>query len=760
VPSSQFDTQPFPDLPLQAPPVMSLSLSATAMVPGDTAALTVSGAQAGDTVYFGLSTRGFGEGLCTVPTLDLCLDLADPITLLGTAQAGANGEATWDIPSVPQAALGTEVFFQAVVWRGVGGRDSLISPPVRRVLTTTPVPIRSASTGDLLLTEVMANPDAVSDADGEWIEIHNPMTTPFELEGMYVTDGRGGGFVVDAPMPIEPGGYLVFASELDPDVNGGVYAAGELTFAITNSESPLELWENDRTWSSTLLDGIHYDAADWPLQPGRSMNLAARSFNGTSNDMHQAWCEATTPYGDGDLGTPGGPNVDCAGITGPITLLTVDDLAPGDLVITEIMANGAACSDAFTDYIEFVNTTDSYVDLFGVAIEKVANSSFIGEHTLPPQGIAVAYKDVSNQCYGLDAGAGEADVYFAYNSSLILLNTGDDIRLTDYYGGTVFDQVDTRQFATPSHPGAAWSLDVDRFPTAADAVSNDQQSAWCRSPDVLPGSTDSGSPGFVVNACTAGTSGGTPPPGLCAEDGYEPNDTRATATPATERTYSDLTICSVIDNDTFRIEVDPGATLSADVSFDPSTGDPITDIRDGNGAILATNYGDAPTSPGVYELDWTNSGSTPVDVYVEVWNTLAWGGLEYDLTLDFGSSAGCAPDRYEPNESRNDAANISPRTITGVNLCGVGENDWYEGYATYAQTVEAIVRYDPAEGDLRMWIEGSNTGGRDYGFPDAPGVLRATFIAPWAGAVWVNVEFQGDAGAPGLDYTLEYDVRF
>ena len=54
---------------------------------------------------------------------------------------------------------------------------------------------------------------------------------------------------------------------------------------------------------------MNYDGGpSFPDPDGATMQLNSNLFNDTDNDNGSNWGESTTPYGDGDLGTPGSVN--------------------------------------------------------------------------------------------------------------------------------------------------------------------------------------------------------------------------------------------------------------------------------------------------------------------------------------------------------------------------------------------------------------------------------------------------------------------
>ncbi len=108
------------------PWAVSLDLDVPTLQRGQPAAISVSGAQPGESVTIGLSMTGIGAGPCPAQLGGLCLELLPPVTPIGTVVAGANGTATLNVNVPPTAPL-VQVWFQAAAPRGAGGLDSVKS---------------------------------------------------------------------------------------------------------------------------------------------------------------------------------------------------------------------------------------------------------------------------------------------------------------------------------------------------------------------------------------------------------------------------------------------------------------------------------------------------------------------------------------------------------------------------------------------------------------------------------------------------------
>jgi hypothetical protein len=164
--------------------------------------------------------------------------------------------------------------------------------------------------GDLVLTELMINPSAVADGDGEWFELKNTTATDIALcAGWSFSDLGGNGFSIADPAVVVPaGGYAVFAVQADPALNGGVlpdatypYAAsGGMQLGQSGDELIIE-------FDGALIDAFLWTSGFDPT--GASKQVAGGLEDDVSNDAEGSWCTASTPMSGGDAGTPGfGPD--------------------------------------------------------------------------------------------------------------------------------------------------------------------------------------------------------------------------------------------------------------------------------------------------------------------------------------------------------------------------------------------------------------------------------------------------------------------
>jgi len=202
--------------------------------------------------------------------------------------------------------------------------------------------------GDLVISEVMQNPDAVLDSVGEWFEIYNASGQAVDLDGLYVYDAGTNSFTVSGSAIVEADGYFVFANDIDTSSNGGFQADYEFStsdMALANSDDELYL-DNGRL----EIDGVEWDnGASFPDPIGASMTLDPDSLDYVANDVGTNWCEATSLFGDGDLGTPGDANDSCGADWEGVRELQLDIFGYGTVCDMWWDSYGTASSNICTD---------------------------------------------------------------------------------------------------------------------------------------------------------------------------------------------------------------------------------------------------------------------------------------------------------------------------------------------------------------------------------------------------------------------------
>jgi len=182
--------------------------------------------------------------------------------------------------------------------------------------TSDPVTVRIwPDAGDLIVTEFMPDPDAVSDQRGEWLEIYNTTDTDITLDDHDVKDLDYDDAALDG-YTIAAGDFFVLCVEDDPTQNGGVTCDLEVRRPSYGTCSGTDCMLLGNTSDEILIlnpagtvDEVSYTAS-W-VTAGKATGLDPDLFDDVSNDAKGSWCAASSTMSGGDRGTPGGDNDGC-----------------------------------------------------------------------------------------------------------------------------------------------------------------------------------------------------------------------------------------------------------------------------------------------------------------------------------------------------------------------------------------------------------------------------------------------------------------
>ncbi len=338
-------------------------------------------------------------------------------------------------------------------------------------------PALGASPGDVVVNEIMQNPDAVFDDAGEWFELFNPTAAGVDIEGWTIKDNDTDIHVISngGPLVVPAGGYLVLGNNADSGTNGGVSVAYSYGTAIALANGADEVVLLDT--ALTEIDRVEYDGGPvFPDPTGASMALDDPA---NDNNVGANWCTASTPFGAGDLGTPDATN-DCA--APPVA----------ELVVNEIMQNPDAVFDDAGEWFELFNPTAAGVDIEGWTIKDNDTDIHVISNGGPLVVPAGGYLVLGNNA---DSGTnGGVSVAYSYGTAIALANGADEVVLLDtalteidrveYDGGPVF----------PDPTGASMALDDP-------ANDNNVGANWCTASTPF-GAGDLGTPD-ATNDCAA-----------------------------------------------------------------------------------------------------------------------------------------------------------------------------------------------------------------------------------------------------------------
>jgi hypothetical protein len=361
--------------------------------------------------------------------------------------------------------------------------------------------------GEVVITELLPDPGG-TDTGQEWMEVHNPGRSAVDLRGLLLYAARTDGsqeraYLFEASVPLEARAYGVLG-----DVRSGTppahvsHSYGDALGSLGNSGGIVGLRCGD-----VVVDEVRYT--------GSSRSGVSRIYDGRlvpdalDNDEPSRWCDAPVPASDGgSRSSPGAANPACAPDAGGSgdggvpsdtcfsqrtgLVRSVSRPHPGELVITEMMADPKAVSDALGEWVEVYAVRD--VDLNGVSLTNEANGR--------------ALLDTSRNCLELRAGTfgvlarsaeprdngGLPPVLGTF--SFGLSNSAETHALRLSLNGTLLDEV---VWTGAPMAGVSRQLDSSR----QDSLRNDAAESFCPTPEGLGYSSgDRGTPGAENRPCT------------------------------------------------------------------------------------------------------------------------------------------------------------------------------------------------------------------------------------------------------------------
>ncbi len=239
------------------------------------------------------STSAFGT-----PTDGNTYSASDPISGGGTVIYV--GSAT----SFNHTSLTASTTYYYKAW-SVDGSANYSSGVTDNATTTA---AGSVSPGDIIITEIMMDPNAVGDNDGEYFEIFNTTVSAIDIDGWTISDDDSESHTINngGPLMVPAGGFLVLGESIVTTTNGGVpvaYAYSAISLANSGDEIILQ------TSGSVEIDRVEYDGGTlWPDPTGTSMIFTGLSTD--DNNDGSLWVESYTREAGyttaaGDYGSPG-----------------------------------------------------------------------------------------------------------------------------------------------------------------------------------------------------------------------------------------------------------------------------------------------------------------------------------------------------------------------------------------------------------------------------------------------------------------------
>ena len=250
--------------------------------------------------------------------------------------------------------------------------EPLTSPPA-------PVPVVPAASvvhsSGIVINEVMPDPNAASDDNGEWFELHNTSSTSVSVSGWAIVSNNDAAHTISGSVSVPAGGYRVFVRNGRKNNNGGISGGYEYGSGITLANA--SDWLVVRNGAGETVDSVAWTSSPTGATRGVSDPLADNADVNGAN-----WHTATSTYGKGDKGTPGAQNDGYTPPVGPPAVVTV---TPASATVTvgatqpfsasAVDANGTPVATSFS--WSSSDAATATVDASGVATGIAAGSAQI-----------------------------------------------------------------------------------------------------------------------------------------------------------------------------------------------------------------------------------------------------------------------------------------------------------------------------------------------------------------------------------------------
>lgn len=388
---------------------------------------------------------------------------------------------------------------------------------------------RSPAPGQLVISEIMPNAKLTDTTFGEWFEL-SVVAGEFDLNCLqyganttkFLADPSNPDLTIEAPecIGVRAGDIKLFAEQ-----EGAPGFDFPIDFALV--DSPSDSNPNPGIYvamGGQILDEAHYtstkDGIAWSLDPDK--------LDAIANDDPVNWCLATTPFAEGDLGTPGAVNPQCPEPPPPAgTCLDGDTARPikyaaaGDLLVSEVFTDPMVSDSSLGEWIELVTFSD--IDLNGLTFGKTLDTPYAtvaDAACLPvPAGSVVLIAKTADPA--LNGGLPTPDwihpkISLTNDASTLVVGVEDRETMVR----TALDAISWGNTAD----GKAQQFPIDLIPAAGpiDETINDDPALWCASSQVF-GAGDFGTPQADNLAC-----GGQPMGAKCTDpDTMMPRDIKS-----------------------------------------------------------------------------------------------------------------------------------------------------------------------------------------------------------------------------------------
>ena len=345
----------------------------------------------------------------------------------------------------------------------------LVSNSLDTTMTANVSARSSACTGDVCLNEIIPDPNGADTGvypGGEWFELYNNGNADVDLTGWYATTSASKTLAFDANTIVGYQSSNASTYTISPQEYVVIARNGNANFYLTNTGMSMTLYDSSNnplhtaTWGQTS-SGVSYE-----------QDAASATAN---------WVPTGSP-------TPGQANNGA----------TPSTLVPGDLVISEVMANPWPSNDNATwpggEWVEVYNSGNADIDLTGYSLTDAAGNAlaFDTSHLV----------NASAQSSSFLIGAGQFRIVAVNGSSSSgVLNNGVETLTLRWPNGTPTQEIgwsSTIQgfsLVDASQTNGLWtyaSYPTPEGPNPATISMMPRQSQAIVLTEILPNATDDG----------------------------------------------------------------------------------------------------------------------------------------------------------------------------------------------------------------------------------------------------------------------------
>ena len=258
--------------------------------------------------------------------------------------------------------------------------------------------------GQLVINEFLADPNAVTDANGEWFEVYNRGASAVNLQNFRIASANDAVHTITAAVSVPAGGYVVLGRNATSSTNGGVTVAYAYGTAITLANAGD--WLALRDASGATVDSVSYTATT----PGTAWGVKDASLDNTVVGSSN-WVLQTSTFGLGDKGTPNRANDGAVvggggGGGGTSQSLTVRflDVGQGDATYitngtSKVIIDGGPDTVRFGKLLDSLGLNGQTIDLVVLSHEHYDHHSGLLELFRSSRNITVRYFEENQNVY-------------------------------------------------------------------------------------------------------------------------------------------------------------------------------------------------------------------------------------------------------------------------------------------------------------------------------------------------------------------------